>query len=545
MRPAHAPLAESEYLITAIICDTGLVSTFRQNPDVKGYEMTAPYTEWVSLGGNNEDDIGGNCHLVTYFDGRHAMSILIDHGNKFSKVPGYDQFFPIVPKGLKATFSTHGHLDHIGATAHLLNYGLLVPPAVYGSAMSNNVLRIQLGRVYGNEKPWPHLHDMEPRKAVNVGHIRVTGVSVSHSIPQAMGFYVETPTARLFFTGDCKWDQELPIKPTTDAETLERIGERGLDAAYIDSTRCQMDGFTRSEQEVRDEIRAQVLANPQVEEFIMPIMSTSVQRMAVLAELSQELQVPVVYEGRSIEDILEAGKRSGIDLKKMYPGARIFNARSLTGQEIVQRGIRHFHMGTGTQGEENAFFSKAMRGENQNVKLDSAKTLVLFLSSVIPGNEAVCDVNFAKLREMGIRYVMIHTSGHGSAGDLLKYGEVLNPRTLFPVHGSRAHIEHHAKIQQEAGRKVQVAMNGDKWRWNARGEAPYYAGHIDTKALACKEAGQEWVKDSRSKTGREFLRNIYEYAIVDSWDAPKTESGITLQKPKKILVPGMTPAGPK
>jgi len=507
--------------------------------------MTAPYTEWVSLGGNNEDDIGGNCHLVTYFDGKHAHSILVDAGNKFSKVPGYDQFFPILPKGVKATFCTHGHLDHIGATAHLLNHGLPVPPAVYGSSMSLNVMRIQLGRVYGNENPWPHLHDMEPREAVNVGHIRVEGVSVSHSIPQAMGFYVVTPTARLLFTGDCKWDTQLPIKPVTDVNGLQRIGDRGLEALFLDSTRCQVPGFTRPEQDVRDEIRAQVLANPQVDEFIMPVMSTSVQRMAVLAELSQEMNIPIIYEGRSIEDMLEAAKRSKIDLKKMYPGARIMNARSFQGQEMIKQGIRHFHMGTGTQGEENAFFARAMRGESQNVRLNQAKTLVLFLASVIPGNEAACEPQFAKLREMGIRYVLIHTSGHGSAEDLLKYGEVTKPRVLFPVHGSRAHIDHHASIQQEAGRKVQMAMNGDRWRWDGKGQTPYYAGHIDTKALACKEMGQKWVTNPKSKTGQEVLRNIYEYKIVDSWDAPKTESGIVLPAKKKIVLAGMEPVGPK
>jgi len=500
--------------------------------------MPYPHTEWVSLGGNNEDDIGGNCHMVSYFDGKHTHSILIDAGNKFSKTPGYDQFFPMLPKGIKAIFNTHGHLDHIGAPAHYLNYGLSVPPS-YGSPLTMNVQRVQLGRVYGNEKPWHQIHEIEPGRVINVGHFRIEGVSVSHSIPQAMGFYVVTPNARLFFTGDCKWDTNLPVKPTTDAQRLAQIGAKGLDALFLDSTRCHQPGMTRTEQDVREDIRADVLAHPEVTEFIMPIMSTSVQRFAILAQLSQEMNIPVVYEGRAIEDMLEAARRSGIKLKEMYPGSRIHHVRSFEGQQITQSCTRHFHPGTGSQGEINAFFAKALRGGNQNVMLHPEKTRVLFLASVIPGNENLCAPLFATLDDMGISHVIIHTSGHGSSGDLLKYSEVLAPRTLFPVHGSRDHIEHHAQIQTAAGHMVMKAMNGDVVRWVGKNATPVIVGHIETPALACKEVGQEWVTNARSK--KESLRNLYEYAVVNSWDAPKPDSGIVLPKDKKIIAPRLTP----
>ena len=145
----------------------------------------------IPLGGLNE--IGKN---FTVIECANDMFI-IDCGLAFpdSEMLGVDIVIPdftYVEQNkdrLRGIVLTHGHEDHIGGLPYFLKK---VNVPVYGT-------KLTLGLVEGKLKEHGLLGDVklnvvEPRQTVKLGCMAVEFIRVNHSIPDAVGMAVKTPT---------------------------------------------------------------------------------------------------------------------------------------------------------------------------------------------------------------------------------------------------------------------------------------------------------------------------------------------------------------
>jgi ribonuclease J len=187
----------------------------------------------VPLGGLGE--IGKNMTVYEY--GRNMM--VVDCGVMFPEndMYGIDLVLPdfdyVVRNRdrLRGILLTHGHMDHIAALPYLLRE---VEAPIYGTPLTLGLVERQLA-----EKNVLHRADLRPldkRGTVHLGPFQVGPFSVAHSIPDSVGFVIDTPVGTIVHTGDYKLDETPAGGLATDLDTLRHLTRGGVLAMLGDST---------------------------------------------------------------------------------------------------------------------------------------------------------------------------------------------------------------------------------------------------------------------------------------------------------------------
>src|SRR4030066_102274 len=102
---------------------------------------------------------------------------------------------------LRGILISHGHEDHLGALPFLLKD---VKAPVYSSKLVSGFIKEKLDDY---EIKGADLRVFDPEKDVlTLGNFRVTPFRVSHSVPDGVGFAIDTPDGRIFHVADYKFD---------------------------------------------------------------------------------------------------------------------------------------------------------------------------------------------------------------------------------------------------------------------------------------------------------------------------------------------------
>ena len=156
----------------------------------------------IPLGGLGE--IGKNMTVIQYGDD----IIVLDAGLAFpdDDMFGIDLVIPDMSylienkDKVKAVVITHGHEDHIGSLAYLLNE-INVP--VYATKL---VCGLVEGKLKENHIGHYTLNEVRHGDEVQIGCMKVGFIHTNHSIPDASALYFKTPVGTVVHTGDFKID---------------------------------------------------------------------------------------------------------------------------------------------------------------------------------------------------------------------------------------------------------------------------------------------------------------------------------------------------
>lgn len=489
--------------------------------------------------------IGPSAYVFDYFTGNRKnekVSFGIEAGLTFKA----DGFYAIAnDEDLRALFMSHGHLDHVGGYALNVGAGNRMP-IVYGSPLAMEFLKSHYRKVVSPGSPNPLLHPMLPKEVCNVGHgVKITAYSMSHSIPQSYGFLIETPAGTVWFPGDYKMTRNQPCGPSTDFNALRRIGHKGgVDVAIAESTRTYEDGRTREESEVLNDILDIMERHPEAEDVIVPLLSTSLERMATLADAGRRLDMPILYQGGMLEEGVHNMRAVRIKLEQIYPGVKVAPGKSLYGQDLAKQHRRCFRPCTGGNGNQGSVFQRFVEEEVPNIPRCPGKTMIIFSASLIEDINMDIIVPFIeRLRSEGFIVEFAHESGHARWEDQKEMLELVNPRTVVTVHGSDEGRAANTKRLEEAGYHTINPEVGTVFEV-IPGQGAVVVGQEKVSYLDCTCTGSEIVT---LPNGGTFFRNLFDYKRVDSMDdLLRTESDIILPPEKKIIVPGLDLSrGPK
>ena len=388
-------------------------------------------TRVLPVGGQNA--IGKNMVVFQHED----QFLITDCGVQFGEqhmlgvdysIPDVTYLLPYKDK-IQGILITHGHLDHIGSLKHVLP--ALGYPDVYGAKLTLALVKRQLDDVGIKNKA--RLIEVNPDSGglQALGHFKFEFFRVNHSIPDACGIYVETPSAKIAHLGDYRFDFAPSIDKPSDFRRLAEIGARGIDLALGESTNSQKPGFTRSESIIGEEIaRGVAQAAGRV---IIATFASQVGRVQQVISAAEKVGRQVFLNGRSMVETVEICKEIGIVhakqnvLHKVSPAIdKVADARILV-------------LTTGSQGEENAGLYRMAMGEHPIVKIRPGDT-VMMSSSPIPGNERSVVELINYLMKLGATVITnegmdIHTSGHCYREEQKLMYSLIRPRYLLPVHG--------------------------------------------------------------------------------------------------------------
>ena len=389
----------------------------------------------VPLGGLGE--IGRNMNVVEY----NGHLLLIDCGVLFpeEEQPGVDLILPDFHyikdrlDKVDALVLTHGHEDHIGGVPYLLKLRPDIP--LIGSKLTLAFVEAKCKEHRIN----PRLVEVKGRDKLKVGPFNLEFVNVTHSIPDALAVFVQTPAGSLIDTGDIKLDQ-LPLDHRiTDLVEFGKLGEKGVDLLMMDSTNAEVPGFVKPE----------------------TTFSSHVHRVQQVVDAAHKYGRKVVFVGRSMVRNMSIAADLGylrlpedtvIDLKK---------AHDVQDDKLV-------YMCTGSQGEPMAALGRIADGNHRDITINEFDTVIL-ASSLIPGNEHGVYKVINKLVQLGARVVnrdnaAVHVSGHCNEGELLYMYNIVKPKCAMPIHGENRHLVANGMIAVKTGvdpQNVVLAEDGD------------------------------------------------------------------------------------
>jgi len=410
----------------------------------------------IPLGGLGE--IGKNMTVYEY--GRNM--IVVDCGVMFPEstlygidlvLPDFDYVVRNQDK-LRGILLTHGHMDHIAALPYLLRS---VSAPIYGTPLTLGLVERQLKEKLGTPVD---LQPLAPGIPVHFGPFKVTPFAVAHSIPDSVGFVIDTPVGALVHTGDYKLDETPSGGRTTDLESLRALTSKGVLAMLGDSTNADRPGRTPTEQVVADTLD-RLLADAKGQRVIIATFSSLLARLQEIFYLAQKHGRKVALTGRSLVENVKLAQELGYfdipDGMLVEP-----NERLPKGQMLI--------LSTGSQGEPRSALNQMALDQHRQIKV-GAGDVIIISGGTIPGNEEVVSQMLNKLFERGANVVYghmetVHVSGHGSRDEIRTLIETVRPRYLIPAHGEARHLYLHAQLAQAAGmpaENVFVLKNGAQW----------------------------------------------------------------------------------
>ena len=392
----------------------------------------------IPLGGVQE--IGMNMTVIEY--GNELL--IVDCGVMFPRyhMLGIDYVIPdtsyLEDKNIIGLILTHGHEDHIGAIPHFLRKFPDIP--IYGSRLTLAFLRAKLND-YKNEYKDTKLYEVEPRNKIQLGmNFDIEFIRVNHSIPDGVGIAITTPLGVIIHTGDFKID----LNPTTDKfidlYKFAEYGENGVLLMLADSTNCQRDGFSMSESVVQNNMTPLFAYEDGM--IIVAVFASSIERIQDLVTAAKVNNKFVAFSGRSLIKFTKIAQDMGylnlydivipIDKINKYPREKIV---CIT---------------TGTQGEPYSSLSLIAAEAHKHIKVEDGD-MVIFSSSVIPGNEMAVTRMINNLFDLGAKMVgedkkLLHVSGHASSEDLKLMYRLVKPKYFIPIHGEKRHLITHIKL---------------------------------------------------------------------------------------------------
>lgn len=377
--------------------------------------------------------------------------IIVDCGVGFpeSEMYGVDLVIPdfsyiIQNKNkLKAILISHGHEDHLGALPFLLEKGIKAP--IYSTKLVAGFIQDKLDdyKVRGDLKVFNPECDV-----LSIGVFKITPFRVSHSVPDGVGFCIDTPEGKIFHVPDYKFDWTPVDGRPFDVGKVASLASDGALALASDSLGATTPGYTESEKAIEERIE-NVIRNVRGQVYLTTI-SSNISRMQQTINAAGRVGRKVVLVGRSIQKKARIAKDLGYI---SFPDGVVIEpkkAARLPSREVL-------YIISGCYGQPGSALYRLALGEHDFLKAKKGDVVIFSADPGPPGSKNSMDLLVDKFIEEGVDvhyYDMqedLHVSGHGSQKDIELLFALVKPKYYIPIGGTIRHMMAYSLIAQSMG----------------------------------------------------------------------------------------------
>lgn len=378
--------------------------------------------------------------------------LVIDAGFQFKDegTPGIDYILPNTQyleenkDRIRGMLVTHGHLDHIGGIPYIMER--IGNPTIY----TRNLTGIMIQK---RQAEFPQLDPIdiqvvEKNGSVTLGDTKIRFFAVTHTIPDSMGFIIETPYGVIVIPSDFKLTHVDGVVDQSEIDEYKIFEKENVLLMMSDSTNIENPGFSTPESEVHKGF--EVILRENKGRMIIGTFASQLERLIKIIEIAESFNKKIVIEGRSMKTNMEIAELAGLFKPKKGTIIPTGDIDKYPPDKIVI-------LATGAQGDQYAALMRIATKTHKYIRLNESDTVV-FSSSVIPGNEKAVQKlkdNIARSKAKIVHYrtseVFIHSTGHGNREEIRWLHNQVKPKFFIPIHGNHYHLRLHEQLAREVG----------------------------------------------------------------------------------------------
>ena len=405
-----------------------------------------------ALGGLNEE--GKNMYVVKVDND----IFIFDAGLKYAedKLLGVDYIIPNFDyikeniKNIKGLFITHGHEKNMGAVCDIVSE---VPNLkVYATRFTANLLRKEL---FDSNVKFKNVIEIDPHKKINFGKNSIFPVRLTHSIPDNVGYALNTKDGTIFYTGNYVFDATMLGPYKADIGKLAYIGKQGVLCLLGESMYADKTGYTSPKNRI-DRLIKDTL-NKTDNRVIVNVFTAHVSRIEELFNEISKTTRRVVVMGHKLQRMInETIDNNYIKFDK----DRIGDLSNIDDKDVVILVSNE---------RENHFMNlnRIINGYDKYVKIKSTDT-IFFMEPINDYNEKLAIRVIDDISKAGASVVTMSRKDnllhHASSEDIMLMLDLMNPKYYMPVIGEYRHMVANANAASHIGmpkENILLKQNGD------------------------------------------------------------------------------------
>jgi ribonuclease J len=377
--------------------------------------------------------------------------IVVDCGVGFPdlEMPGVDLVLPdfsyIVKNKnkLRGIIASQGHDDHVGALPFLLRE---VSAPIWCTPLVTEFLKVKF-KDYGVKNY--RINTFNPdRDVFEVGPFKFKPFRVTHSVPDTVGFAIETPEGKIFHVAEHKMDQTSVDGMSFDIAKAKKLAEGNTLCLMSDCLGSNEPGLAPSGVGIEEAMFK--IAKDARQALYMTAISSSIGRFQQMINVAQKVGRKVVLIGRSVQSKLEIAYNLGY--LKYLPDQiiDIRDAKNLSPDKFM-------YIIAGCYGQVGSSVYRLAMGEHDRVEIREGDT---FVFSADPGpaySKESIDLVVDELIDKGadVHYYDLgeglHVSGHGGQEDIKELFRIVRPKYFIPTGGTIRYMKSYEKLVTEYG----------------------------------------------------------------------------------------------
>lgn len=443
-----------------------------------------------ALGGLNEE--GKNMYVVKV----DSDIFIFDAGLKYAsdKLLGVDYVIPSFDyikenlKNIKGLFITHGHEKNMGAVCDILRE---IPTLkVFATKFTANILKKELE---DSGIKYKSLIEIDPHKKINFGKNSIFPVRLTHSIPDNVGYALNTLDGTIFYTGNYVFDATMLGPYKADIGKLAYIGKQGVLCLMGESMYADKVGYTSPKNRVYKLIR-DTLSHTE-DRVIVNVFTAHVSRIEELFNEISKTTRRVVVMGHKLQGIINNILDN--DYIK-FDRSRIGDLSNINDKDAVI-------LISNEREQPFMNLNRIINGYDKYIKIKDTDT-VLFMEPINDYNEKLAIKVVDDISKMGASVVTMSRKDnllhHASSEDIMLMLDLMNPKYYMPVIGEYRHMIANAKAASHVGmdkENIILKQNGDVALF-VNGELKDVKEHIKTDDIlidgnSSKDIGELVLKD--------------------------------------------------
>ncbi len=401
-----------------------------------------------ALGGLNES--GKNTYVVEVDENIFVFDCGLKYAN--DNMYGIDYIIPDYnylienKKRIRGIFITHAHLEQMGGVSDLIN--ALPDVKIFATKYTKEYMVLE-----GVNKD--NIIEIKAHKKITFGELSIFPINVSHSVPDAVMYVLNTKDGAICYTGDFLIDPTMTGSYGMDLGKVAYVGKQGVLCLLSESSFSEKKGHTSPHHRLTSWFKDTI--NQAEGRIIVSILPVHLYAIQELFDASINMHRKVVIMGNKLQNIIKMARENGyLNVSDDLIG----------GIEDIERKDSIILVCDDRKTPTGAL-NKIVTENDKFIHLKETDTVV-FAEPVYDDTEKIVVKMRDAIAQKNVNTIVLPKDKtvlhHASSEDLMIMLNLLNPKYYMPVKGEYRLMVNNANLADELHmpkENIILKQNGD------------------------------------------------------------------------------------